>query len=78
MRPVRTRIYPRRQPQDVPTLRKVPADSVPYGENISRNGRTVWAAYDGDTLVTVGATSEEVRIKYREARGFMKNLKKGT
>ena len=26
------------------SLRKVPADSVPYGDSISRNGETVWAA----------------------------------
>ncbi len=50
-----------------PTIRKVPADSVPYGENISRNGRTVWAAYDGETLVVVAATAGEARTKYREA-----------
>lgn len=46
-------------------VHKVPADSVPYGESISRNGRTVWAAYDGETLVAVGATVPEARRKYR-------------
>jgi hypothetical protein len=51
-----------------PTVRKVPADSVPYGESISRNGRTVFVAFnDAGQLVCVGATSSEVRRKYREA-----------
>ena len=50
-------------------VRKVPASSVPYGDTISRNGRTVWAAYDGTgTLVAVGATAGEARRKYLEAR----------
>jgi hypothetical protein len=52
-----------RPPIDV---RKVPADSVPYGDSISLNGRTVWAAYDADgCLVAVGASVPEVRRKYR-------------
>ena len=45
------------------SIRKVPADSVPYGDSISRNGRTVWAAYDDGRLVAVGATRDEVRSK---------------
>ena len=49
-------------------VRKVPADSVPYGSSISRNGRTVWAAYDGERLVCVAATAPEARRKYRETR----------
>lgn len=64
MREPRNRIFPHRPDPRPPTLRKVPADSVPF---ISRNGRTVWAAYDGDgTLVCVAATADEARIKYRE------------
>lgn len=60
---------PRERPQwqDALTVRKVPADSVPFGESISRNGRTVFAAYDGERLVAVGATTEEARRKYRDA-----------
>jgi hypothetical protein len=50
-----------------PIIRKVAPDSVPYGESISRNGRTLWAAYDGETLVVVAATAGESRTKYREA-----------
>ena len=56
----------RRQQADV---RKVAADSVPYGESISRNGRTVWAAYDLDELVAVGATRDEARQKYIGCQG---------
>jgi hypothetical protein len=48
-------------------VRKVQADSVPYGEQISRNGRTVFAAYYGTELLAVAASSAEVRIKYRAA-----------
>ena len=49
-------------------VRKVPVDSVPYGDSISRNGRTVWATYDDEGhLVAVAATAPEARRKYREA-----------
>jgi hypothetical protein len=41
---------------------------VPYGESVSRNGRTIWAGYDGEQLVCVATTAEEVRVKYREIR----------
>jgi hypothetical protein len=52
--------------KDKPTrLVKVPASSVPYGESISRNGRTVWIAYAGEQLVAVAPTSDEALIKYR-------------
>ena len=59
------KISPRGQPRYTPMVRKVPADSVPYGESISRNGRTVWAAYIGERLVAVAATAEEARRKCR-------------
>lgn len=50
-----------------PPVRKVPADSVPYGSDISLNGKHCWAIYDDSgQLVCVGATSAEVRRKYRE------------
>jgi hypothetical protein len=48
------------------SLRKVSADSVPFGESISRNGHTVWAAYHNGELVAVGTTRDETRTKYRE------------
>jgi hypothetical protein len=50
-----------------PTVRKVGADSVPFGSSISHNGRTVWAAYNGETLVAVAAPADEARRKYRTA-----------
>jgi hypothetical protein len=46
------------------SIRKVPADGVPYGESISTNGRTVWAAYHNDKLIAVGVTHDDVRGKY--------------
>ena len=46
------------------TIRKVPADSVPYGPDICRVGKHVWAAYTLDgVLVAVGATRGEARNK---------------
>lgn len=66
MREPRNRIYPRRADPHPPTLRKVPADSVPFGDSISCNGRTVWVSYDGDTLLAVAATADEARRKFRD------------
>jgi len=43
---------PRRTDPNAPVVRKVPADSVPYGESISHN-KTLWAAFDGERLVCV-------------------------
>lgn len=48
-----------------PTVRKISADSVPFGSDISRNGRWLWAAFDdGGELVAVAATSADVRRKF--------------
>jgi hypothetical protein len=49
-----------------PTVRKIRADSVPYGDSISRNGRTVWVVLEEERVVCVAATAAEVRRKYRE------------
>ena len=49
-----------------PTIRKVDASTVPFGESISRNGHTAWIALDGERLVCVAATACEARSKYRE------------
>jgi hypothetical protein len=69
MQRFRNTIQRRRIDPHPPTIRKIPADAVPYGSDISRNGRTLWAAYDpGGTLVAVAASSAEVRRKYREAQ----------
>ena len=50
------------------TIRKVPADSVPYGDSISHNGKAVWAAFDGESRVAVGATAGEARRKFWQVR----------
>lgn len=49
-------------------VRKVSADSVPFGKEHSRNGKTVWAAYEGARLVCLAATAEVARVKYRALR----------
>jgi len=54
--------------QDKPTLKRQPADSVPYGDAISKRGGYVWCAYDGDRLVCVAATAKEARTKYYRVR----------
>lgn len=66
--------------KDPPTVQKVPADSVPFGESISANSETVWAAYDsGGALIAVAATSAEVRRKYRERKRVrMQNVAEGS
>lgn len=48
-----------------PTIRKVPADSVPFGEDICQRGNSVWAAYDGERLVCVAPTAKEARLRYQ-------------
>ena len=63
------KICPHRPAHDAPIVRKVRADSVPFGDSISINGRTVWAAYNPDgELVAVAATAKEVRKKYSVLR----------
>lgn len=50
-------------------VRKVPAESVPYGESISTRGDYVWCAYDDrGTLVCVAATANEARRRYCERK----------
>jgi hypothetical protein len=46
------------------SLRKVPANSVLYGEFASRNGKTCWAAFHDGQLVAVASTHDEARAKY--------------
>jgi len=50
-----------------PTIRKVLASTVPYGDSICTRGKHVWCAYDGDILVCVGATAKEARMLYHRA-----------
>jgi hypothetical protein len=52
-------------PVTTPVVRKIPADSVRYGRDISRNGHTVWGAFDRTgVLRAVGATVREARRTY--------------
>jgi hypothetical protein len=58
-------MWPSSQRRAEVDVRKVPADSVPYGESISLNGKTCWAAYDPDgVLICVAPTSHEARKQY--------------
>jgi hypothetical protein len=57
---------PDRQRWPLLTIRKVPADRVPYGSSISVNGKTVWAAYHDDELVAVADSRDAVWRKYRD------------
>ena len=57
-------------------MRKVPADSVPYGASISRNGSTVWAAYYDGQLVGVAATADAARRKWRAWRSRPREQRK--
>lgn len=62
-----------RQDPDPPIVRKVPADSVPYGDSISRNGRSVWGAWtQAGELIVVAATAKEARIRFRKGRVAMR------
>jgi hypothetical protein len=42
-------------------IKKVPADSVPYGEQVCTRGNSVWAAFDHDKFICCAATAEELR-----------------
>ena len=48
-----------------PIIRKLAADTVPYGDAITTRGNYVWGAFDGDELVAIGATVDEAKRKYR-------------
>lgn len=45
-------------------LKKVPADSVPYGSSVCRRGESVWAVYVDGQLCAIGATAKEARRAY--------------
>ena len=49
-----------------PTFKKVPADSVRYGESISTRGGCIWCAYSDGKLVVVAATAKEFRRRYKQ------------
>lgn len=44
---------------------KIPASSVPLGESIARNGKTLWGAFHGDILIAWADTAGEARSRYR-------------
>jgi len=71
------RISASRSDRDTPVVRKVPANSVPYGESISRNGRTVWVALEGERVVCVAASSAEVRRKFYDIRKSLSRAEGG-
>jgi hypothetical protein len=48
------------------SIRKVDASTVPFGVDVSRNGKTCWAAYHDGKLIAVGATHDEARWRYRD------------
>lgn len=55
-----------RYPPEHIDTRKISADSVTYGRDISGGRDFVWGAYDNGVLVAVAATAPEARRKYRE------------
>ena len=53
-----------------PTIRRVLANSVPYGEGICTRGKHVWAVYNGkDEVIGVAATKKEARVVELKAMG---------
>src|ERR1700675_484463 len=42
---------------------KVDANTVPYGVDISRNGRACWAAYYRGELIAIGYSADDARRK---------------
>lgn len=74
------RIYPERKlREDAGVVRKVTADSVPFGESISTNGKTVWVCVDaGGKILATAATAPEARRranKQRTARELADSVK---
>jgi len=59
---------PPRAPLPEGAIRKQPASSVPFGEDIARHGGSVWVAYLDGQVVGVAATAGEARRMYRAAR----------
>jgi hypothetical protein len=50
-----------------PTIRKVPAESVSYGREISRQGKWVYVALDEDgTVIATAATAGQARRLYHK------------
>ena len=49
-------------------IRKVPADSVPFGPETCTRGTHVWAAYVDAKLICIGATAKQARKRYYRVR----------
>jgi len=48
-------------PRDELTVKRVSADSVPYGPSIARRGNKVWAVHRREKLLGVYSTAKEVK-----------------
>jgi hypothetical protein len=55
------RTYAEKYPER--SIVNVPADSVPFGTDVSRNGRDVWAVYEAGQLLCLAPTAKEARRK---------------
>ncbi len=68
----RAQVGPRRTWADkYPVPVKVPADSVPFGSDVSRNGKHAWVIYLDGELLCMGATAKEAK---RHSYGAMARL----
>jgi hypothetical protein len=47
---------------------KVPASSVRFGSDVSRNGKYVWVIYLDGELLCMGATAKEAKRNFYDAR----------
>ena len=64
-------------PRRPTSVRKLPAESVRYGRDISRRGGYVYGAFDGERLVSVAATADGARQAYRRAWAAWINKREG-
>ena len=63
--------YPQR------SIVKVPADSVPFGKEVSKNGRGVWAVYEAGELLCLAPTTKEARRKAYDAKARLDAARSG-
>ena len=54
------------------SIRKV---SVAFGERISRNGQTVWAAFHNGQLVCAANSADAARRKYRDWKASLQSTR---
>lgn len=55
-----------------PVFKKVGVSDVPFGDCVSLNGRWLWAAYEDEQLVCLGATKQACKLRYRQLRVWQK------